>query len=406
MRMLQIVKRILCGCILLLLVAAPAGAMTQANVSASGGTTLYLPVMFKEPALPAVTLVDRIDGFDRPLHIANAGDGSNRLFVVEQRGRIWIVQNGQRVSPVFLDIRFRVLCCNERGLLSVAFPPDYAAKGYFYVAYINHDGNTVVARYHVGDDPNVADSDSEEIILTVEQPHPNHNGGQLAFGPQDGYLYIGMGDGGDAGDPENRAQNPLALYGKILRIDVESGATPYAVPPSNPFVGNSAYLPEIWAMGLRNPWRFSFDRLTADLYIGDVGQDLYEEVDYQAAGWPGGANYGWHIMEGDHCYGAATCDSSGLTLPIVTYDHSQGCSVIGGVVYRGSLQAGLQGTYLYGDFCTGRIWGLRRNSAGWSHALLHQETMQISGFGEDEQGEAYLADLANGRIYRIAVSAP
>ncbi len=405
MNVAQIAKRVLSGCILVaFLVVLPAGAALQPDATAVTQQNVYFPLIAKDAGLPGIALVDRIDGFDRPTHVTHAGDGSNRLFVVEQKGRIRIVQNGVLLPTPFLDIRDRVSCCAELGLFSVAFPPNYATKHHFYVMYTNKPGNTVVSRFSDGTDPNVADKSSEEYVFTVDQPTASHNGGQLAFSPQDGYLYIGMGDGGPGGDPNNRAQNPLEPFGKILRIDVESGVTPYAVPASNPFVGNPAYLPEIWAMGLRNPWRFSFDRLNADLYIGDVGQELYEEVNYQPAVSTGGQNYGWRIMEGEHCYGAATCDMTGLTLPIHTYDHSEGCSVTGGVVYRGALEPRLQGVYIYGDFCSGRIWGLQRAGAGWTNQLLHQQGVWLTSFGEDEQGEVYLTDVDAGRIYRIAVA--
>lgn len=405
--MWRAVSRALSGCMpIILLAAILVVALAPPDAEALNGQDIYFPWIARGSGLPSVSLANPIDGFDRPVHIANAGDGSNRLFVVEQRGRILIVQNGARMPVPFLDISDRVSCCGERGLFSVAFPPGYSAKGYFYVNYTDLHGDTVVARYHLTADPHVADPASEQVVFTADQPYENHNGGQLAFGPQDGYLYIGMGDGGSGGDPENRAQNPLEPLGKILRINVESGVAPYAIPPTNPFVGNPAYLPEIWALGLRNPWRFSFDRLTADLYIADVGQQLYEEVDYQQAGSPGGENYGWRIMEGDQCYGAAACDRTGLTMPVATYDHSEGCSVTGGIVYRGSQQGSLQGAYLFGDFCSGRIWGLQREGASWIRELLHQEDIRIASFGEDEQGEVYVTDLGNGRIYHIVAATP
>lgn len=401
----------LCGFILMLSTVAfaapirPGVPVTPPAAPPQSQYLTYLPMMARELPFPSVALVDPIGGFDRPVHVTNAGDGSNRLFVVEQKGRIMIVRNGVRLPTPFLDIRDRVSCCGERGLFSVAFPPGYATKGHFYVAHTDAEGDLVVKRYRVTADPDVAAPSSEQLILEVDHPVTVHFGGQLAFGPDDGYLYVGLGDGGDAGDPANSAQNPRDPLGKIFRIDVESGVAPYAIPPDNPFVANPAYLPEIWALGVRNPWRFSFDRLTADLYIGDVGQNLYEEVDYQAAGSPGGENYGWRLMEGDQCFGASTCDRTGLTLPVVTYDHYDGnCSVTGGMVYRGAQQPALSGLYLYGDFCSGRIWGLRRDGAGWKVGQLHQQDLRIVSFGEDEQGEVYLADLRSGSVYRIAVT--
>lgn len=350
---------------------------------------------------PHVSLVPVVAGLSHPVQITHAGDGSGRIFAVEQAGRIRIIRDGVLRAPPFLDIADRVSCCGERGLLSAAFPPDYATKGHFYVNYTDAAGNTVVARYGLTADPDRADPAGAEIILTVAQPYANHNGGQLAFGPGDGYLYIGMGDGGSGGDPENRAQNPGELLGKLLRIDVESDIRPYGIPPGNPFTQTVGYRPEIWAVGLRNPWRFAFDRGTGDLYIGDVGQAQYEEVDYQPAASRGGENYGWRIMEGFHCYNPAACAPNGLTLPIAEYDHGLGCSVTGGGVYRGADPGRMQGIYFYGDYCSGRIWGLRR-AGGWQISQLYRAAFNISGFGEDEAGELYIADYAGGAIYRIA----
>jgi len=242
----------------------------------------------------------------------------------------------------------------------------------------------------------VADPASIRQLLTIVQPFANHNGGQLVFGP-DALLYIGMGDGGSGGDPFGNSQSLNTLLGKILRLDVLSGAATYAIPAGNPF-GN-----EIWAYGVRNPWRFSFDRTTGDFYLGDVGQDTVEEVDFQPAGSGAGANYGWNLMEGTHCYGSPTCSSAGLVLPVAEYLHGSGdCAVTGGYVYRGSLAA-LRGIYLYGDYCSGRIWGLRRNGAVWENQLLADTPYSISTFGEDEAGEVYVADHTSGNIYRIGV---
>lgn len=354
---------------------------------------------------PHISLVKQADVPNLPVHITHADDGSGRLFVVEQAGRIWIIKDGALLSMPFLDISNRVVSGGEQGLLSVAFPPDYDSKGYFYVNYtsISGDGDTVVARYNISGDPNVADPESEQVLLTTGQPFSNHNGGQLAFGP-DGYLYISMGDGGSSGDPLNNAQSPGTLLGKLLRIDVESdpGADPYLIPSDNPFIQNGEFRDEIWALGLRNPWRFSFDRQTGDVYIGDVGQSSYEEIDFQPASSTGGENYGWNIMEGAHCFNSATCDQTGLVLPVAEYEHSQGdCSITGGLVYRGQDYAGLQGIYLYGDFCSGRIWGLRKNGTDWQTALLLDSPYTISTFGEDEAGNLYLVDYFTGDIYKI-----
>ncbi len=353
-----------------------------------------------------LTLTPLVTGLENPTAITHAGDGSDRIFIVEQEGRIQIIQNGNLLATPFLDISTRISTGGERGLLGLAFPPNYASKGYFYVNYTNPAGDTVVARYRLTNDPNVADLNSEEIILTVDQPFENHNGGQLAFGP-DGYLYIGMGDGGGGGDPQNNAQNPQSLLGKILRIDVESGVVPYAIPATNPFVAandpNNQFSDEIWALGLRNPWRFSFDRVTGDLYIGDVGQNALEEIDFQPATSQGGENYGWNIMEGTSRYNNNPSDITSLVLPVAEYDHSLGQSVTGGTVYRGSLEPSLQGVYLYGDFISGRIWGLRPNSTGWENTLLLDSPYGISTFGEDQAGNLYVADYFNGGIYSISV---
>ena len=354
---------------------------------------------------PQISLSRVAGEFVQPVHVANAGDGSGRIFVVEQAGRIRILDNGVVLLSPFLDISANLVCCGEQGLLSVAFPPGFASKRYFYVNYTrNPDGATVIARYRVSaGNANMTDPASEEVILTIPQPFSNHNGGQLAFGP-DGNLYIGMGDGGSGGDPLNNGQSPGTLLGKILRIDVESGTNPYGVPAGNPFVGTAGYRPEIWALGLRNPWRFSFDRLTGDLYIGDVGQGAVEEVDVQPAGSPGGRNYGWNIMEGAGCYNSATCPTTGLTLPVATYDHSQGCSVTGGVVYRAAALPALQGIYFYGDYCSGRIWGLRMKGAAWETAVLPvpgDPSMNITTFGEDEAGNVYVVNYANGDLLKI-----
>ncbi len=354
---------------------------------------------------PQIALVPKLSGFSKPVHVTNAGDRSGRLFVVEQQGRIRIVKNGTLVSTPFLDITDRVSCCGERGLLSVAFPPGFRTPGYFLVDYTDLNGDTKISQFYVDwRTPDLVDPGSEQIILRIAQPYANHNGGQIAFGP-DGFLYIGMGDGGSEGDPENYAQNPASLLGKMLRIDPWAWPT-YGVPPSNPFVSNAAYRPEIWALGLRNPWRFSFDRKTGDLYIADVGQDSREEVDFQPASSAGGENYGWRIMEGTACYDPPNCDPTGLVLPVTEYTHSGGdCAVTGGFVYRGLSYAGLEGIYFYGDYCTGRIRGLRRTAAGWESRVLLDAGFAISSFGEDEAGELYLLDYGGGVLYQVADAA-
>jgi len=344
-----------------------------------------------------------VTGLAKPVDITHAGDGSGRLFIVLQDGYIMIYNGVQLLPTPFLDISSLVSTGGERGLLGLAFHPDYPNQGSFYVNYTNSDGDTTIARYSVSADPNVADPSSEFILLTIAQPFGNHNGGQLQFGP-DGYLYIGVGDGGSGGDPQNNAQNLGKLLGKILRIDVNNG-DPYAIPSTNHFVNNSEALDEIWALGLRNPWRFSFDRLTGDLYLADVGQSSWEEVNFQPANSGGGENYGWRLMEGSHCFNPPTdCNDGTLTLPILEYDHSSGCSITGGYRYRGVRNPGLNGIYFYGDFCSGRIWGVPPNGnlARTTIELLDTD-LKISTFGEDELGEIYLAHYSStdGAIYRI-----
>ena len=385
-----------------------------------------------QSAWPQISTNLVASGFELPVHITNAQDGSNRLFVVEQRGRIQILQNSS-IQATFLDISDRVRSPisgggTEEGLLSAAFPPGFGStKSHFYVYYTRKNGDNRVSRFYLSPDPNFADPTSEQVIL--ELPHPtygNHNGGQLAFGP-DGYLYIGTGDGGGGGDPFDNAQNPGVLQGKLLRIDVEltqiqirsesvliylplipnnSTFPPlnqaYRIPANNPFLVQPGYRGEIWALGLRNPWRFSFDRLTGDIYIADVGQSTWEEVNFQPATSAGGENYGWNIMEGEDCYNVSTCDSSGLTLPVFSYrTHVDGCSVTGGFTYRGSNYPGLQGIYYLGDYCSGRIWGMQNSGSVWINQMLLETTYNISSFGEDESGELYLADRNSGNIYQI-----
>jgi glucose/arabinose dehydrogenase len=341
-------------------------------------------------------------GLTSPVDLQNAGDG--RLFIVEQSGVIRILDDtGLRDEP-FLDIRDRVDDGgNEQGLLGLAFHPDFAANGLFYVNYTDGDGDTVIARYRVGDDPNRADAAGEVVVLTFDQPYPNHNGGGMAFGP-DGDLYIGTGDGGSQGDPQERAQNPDSLLGKILRLDVDA-ADPYASPPDNVFASGGGR-PEVWALGLRNPWRFAFDRASGDLFIADVGQNAQEEVHFQPAASRGGENYGWNTMEGDACFRAPSCDQSGLELPVAVYPHdgpAGGCSITGGYVYRGAQFPQLAGTYLYADYCSGNLWALWRAGDAWQSGLVGQVAIRTSSFGEDDAGELYLTDRDGGGLYRLVV---
>jgi len=383
----------------------PGGATRQGL----GATDVNEAYVIDPPRPPSLVFEQVVTDLERPVAITHARDGSGRLFITLQRGRIAIFDGQELLPTPFLDIRHLVYPIggigDERGLLSVAFHPDYASNGYFFVNYVNTSNNTVIARYTVSaDDPNRADPDSAVLILEIAQPpFPNHKGGQLQFGP-DGYLYIGTGDGGSAGDPGNRAQNLGELLGKMLRIDI-NGGEPYAIPPDNPFLEVPGAQPEIWAYGLRNPWRFSFDRASGDLFIGDVGQNRREEVDHQSGGSPGGQNYGWRLMEGSLCFNPPSdCDDGTLTLPILEYPRASGCAVTGGYVYRGERIPALQGFYLYGDYCSGRIWrGIRNEDGTWSDEELNGTPYAISTFGEDEAGEIYLAHLSltAGTIYRI-----
>lgn len=327
--------------------------------------------------------------------ITNAGDGSDRLFLVDQEGQVFIIKDGVELAAAFLDIRDRVGSQgNEQGLLSLAFAPDYAFSGLFYVWYTDRVGTTVLERYRVSEDTNTADRDSGEIVLAVAQPFSNHNGGRLQFGP-DGMLYLGIGDGGSGNDPQGNGQFGGTLLGKLIRIDVNPIHDTYAIPPDNPFANTDAVLDEVWALGLRNPWRISIDSLTGDLFIADVGQSTLEEVNYQPADSDGGENYGWVIMEGSQCV-TAGCDQAGLTLPVAEYGRSSGCSITGGEVYRGQAYPKLFGIYLYADFCTGRIWGMTRDSNRWLVAELADTSHLIVTFGQGEDGEIYVSGRQSG----------
>lgn len=330
-----------------------------------------------------------ISGLQRPVDLQT--DGSGRLFVLEKPGRIRIIENDQLIETPFLDISDRVGSGgNEQGLLGLAFHPQYAQNGRFFVNYTDKNGDTVLARFQVSSDPNVADPNSEVKILGVDQPFANHNGGGLVFGP-DSYLYAGLGDGGSQGDPFGNAQNTGVLLGKILRLDVDS-VEPYAVPADNPF-GN-----EVWAYGLRNPWRFSFDKSTNDLYIADVGQNTWEEIDFLPAGSPGGTNFGWNFREGAHDYKGG--GPAGMVEPVAEYSHSEGgCSVTGGYVYRGSLPE-WHGIYLYADYCKGLIWGLIQSDGGWQSQPLFDLDVTITSFGQDSSGELYILS-DSGSIFRL-----
>ncbi len=348
-------------------------------------------------ALPEIRLARVVGGLAAPVYVTHAGDRSGRLFVVEQAGVIRVIRDGRLLTRPFLDISARVISGGEMGLLSVAFHPRYASNGRFFVNY-TANGNrlrTVIAEYRVSDDPNVAQR-TERVLLEIDQPYRNHNGGLSLFGP-DGMLYIGMGDGGSGGDPHNNGQRLDTLLGKLLRIDVD-GATPYRVPPDNPFAGRAGARDEIWAYGLRNPWRFSFDRGSDRLFLADVGQNAWEEIDLIERG----GNYGWRIMEGAHCFQPQNgCDRSGLILPIAEYGREGGCSVTGGYVYRGSRIRELVGRYLFADYCSGRLWALTEGPSGrWTVSTLLDTGLRVSSFGEDQQGDLYIVDHG-GVIYRI-----
>lgn len=348
-------------------------------------------------------------GLQSPVYVTGSGDGSGRLFIVEQIGRIRILENGALLPKPFLDIRSLVVSGGERGLLSVAFHPQFKTNGVFVVDYTRASktpsevGDTVIERFTVTPDSNVVDPASGQNLMVINQPQANHNGGLVKFGP-DGLLYIGMGDGGNGGDtgfghaPQGNGQSLATLLGKMLRIDV--GATgPYTIPPGNPHFGPGTKR-EIWAYGLRNPWRFSFDRATGDLYIGDVGQNAWEEIDYQPAGFAGGANYGWPLWEATHRYRGGPAPS-GDTKPVAEYSHAGGqCSVTGGYVYRGARIPALSGFYFFGDYCAGRIWALIKFGGHWRLTLVRDTAYHISSFGEDDAGELYLVDLS-GAVYRF-----
>jgi glucose/arabinose dehydrogenase len=378
------------------------GTLNTASCSRQGTPASPPPPSSFPPPQPGgeLRLETVATDLDRPLHLT-APPGDPRLFVVEKSGRIKILKGGASAPVVFLDLHDSVSTGSEQGLLSMAFHPQYASNGFFYVDYTDRDGDTRVVRYRVSaTDPDRADPGSAKLILFVEQPFANHNGGLLLFG-RDGKLYIGLGDGGSAGDPQGNGQNLGTLLGKILRIDVDGG-DPYAIPPDNPFAGRAGARGEIWAYGLRNPWRFSFDDPTNQLYIADVGQNAWEEIDVVPAG-EGGQNYGWNIMEGFHCYNAPACTTAGLTLPVVEYSHSDGCSITGGSVYRGQRAPELVGLYFYSDYCSGFLRSFR-----YDGRMVTEHTTwavgdigSVQSFGTDAAGEMYILS-ANGNVYRFA----
>ncbi len=353
---------------------------------------------------PALTATRVTGNLTDPVDLQAAPGDRDRLFVVEQVGRIRVIRNGALLGTPFLDIVNRVRSGGERGLLGLAFHPLYAQNGRFYVNYTDLSGHTHVAEFRVTANPDVADAGSERLVLFQTQPFSNHNGGGLAFGG-DGRLYIGLGDGGSGGDPQGNGQDGNVLLGKILRIDVDSGM-PYGVPTDNPFVGRAGFRPEVWALGLRNPWRFSLDRGSGDLYIGDVGQSGLEEIDVGLAANRGGENYGWNVMEGSRCFlPSSGCNTAGLTLPVVEYPTSSGCAVTGGYVYRGCRMPGYHGTYFYGDYCAGFIRSFRLqggravDARDWTTAL-GRDVDNLSSFGVDADGELYIVDH-QGEVFKV-----
>jgi glucose/arabinose dehydrogenase len=383
--------------------ARSASATTSPSTDATTTPTNTTSAFDPGAATIRLETVTEIPG--SPLGLVDALDGSGRLFVLTQEGQVWIVEDGQRKSRPFLDISGQITSGGERGLLGLAFHPGYPDDPHFYVDYTDQQGNTVVSAWTVSADADVADAGSERMLLQVKQPFPNHNGGDLVIGP-DRFLYITLGDGGSGGDPQGNGQNRDTLLGKILRIDVDhpAGDRPYGVPPDNPFVDQQGARPEIWVTGLRNPWRISFDRATNDMWIGDVGQASYEEIDVVRAGSGGGQNFGWNTTEGFHCFRSDNCNQDGLTPPVTEYTHDDGCSVTGGYVYRGKAHPNLVGGYFFADYCSGRIWTIDSSADEVRKPTLILESgRSISSFGEDADGELYLTDLG-GALLRLSGS--
>lgn len=371
-------------------------------------TSLWMPASLAQegPTGFDVGFEPVAEGFNQPVDLTHANDGTGILYVAEKPGTVRRIVDSERVDEPFLDITDRVGSSGyEQGLLGIAFPPDYADSRVFYAYYTNHAGYTVVSRFLVAD-TNIADPDSEQVILHQEQPYPNHNGGQIRFGP-DGYLYIALGDGGSGGDPFGAGQRLDTWLGKILRIDLNpenilDGAT-YAIPDDNPLVNEEGALPEIFAYGLRNPWRFSFDPATGNMFIADVGQNAIEEINLLPADTNEALNFGWNIMEGTSCFLESGCDTTGLTMPILEYPHADGsCSVTGGTVYHGENLSDLHGTYIFADFCSGLVWqGVEGDEGNWTMSDPIQSGLAISSFGVDEAGEVYVLDLNSGIVYRL-----
>jgi glucose/arabinose dehydrogenase len=352
---------------------------------------------------PTISLKVVASGLSEPVAVTTAGDRTRKLFVVEQDGLIRLVIRGTLITRPFLDITDLTEGVGEQGLLGVAFHPKYEDNRRFFVHYTAANGDTVIAEFKRSrSHPRRAQKSSKRILLQIEDPYANHNGGDLQFGP-DGYLYIALGDGGGGGDPDENGQDLSALLGKILRIDVDARGQghEYAVPDDNPFIGAEGARPEIWSYGLRNPWRFSFDSATGDMWIADVGQDSFEEIDVDRAGSGGGVNYGWDVMEADHCFEPAEgCDQTGLTPPVAQYPHADGCSVTGGFVYRGERWPALVGTYFFGDYCSGTIWALAASDPSTGAIKVLTTDNRISSFGQNRHAEILVLDHG-GRLLRI-----
>jgi glucose/arabinose dehydrogenase len=395
------------------------------------GTAYHLSPVSAQPSVtwPSISLAPFVSNLSTPLDLVNADDGSGRMFVAQMGGTIRIIKNGVVQAGNFLDIHARVSQNGgEQGLLSLAFPPNYARRGYFFVYYTRPDGNNQISRFYVTPNPDVADPNSEETFLVINHPNfNNHNGGTLLFGP-DGYLYLSTGDGGSGGDPNGNGQNKNTLLGKLLRLDVQLGGDPpatvshpvylpliagkelhnppYLIPASNPYAGQAGKRGEVWAIGLRNPWRTSFDRLTGDLFIGDVGQNTNEEIDFQPASSSGGENYGWNIWEGPDCYppGTSCAPPANYQAPVAYYPHGasdvNGCAVVGGYMYHGSSYPTLQNIYFYSDNCSGKIWGLQKDNTTWVTTMLLDTPYSVSSFGEDQAGELYVVSLS-GEIFKL-----
>ncbi|MEX2179463.1 MAG: PQQ-dependent sugar dehydrogenase [Gemmatimonadaceae bacterium] len=353
-----------------------------------------------EPLPDGLSVVPVVTGLTSPVFLT-APAGDSRLFIVEQPGRIRVVKNGTLLATPFLDIVARVGSGGERGLLGLAFHPQFATNGFFYVNFTDGDGHTRIERFHATPTSDVASATSATLVLGYDQPFSNHNGGMLLFGP-DGMLWIGTGDGGSGGDPQDHGQRLNSLLGKMLRIDV--AGTPYSVPPDNPYLGTAGARAEIWGTGLRNPWRYAFDRTNGLLYVADVGQNAWEEV-HVVPGNPGGVNFGWRIMEGSHCRTAEPCDMTGLNIPVHEYSHADGCSITGGFVYRGNAIPGIRGHYFYSDFCAGFLrsfnlfGGIVVDQREWDVGALGF----VTSFGEDASGELYILST-NGTVYRLAAT--